>query len=104
MITSTYFFQNCRDGFNHVAILMLDGKVINKKSTHYINRTWESYNGQTARRRACECEIKRLESWAVSLAKQETGRRRVCAEVNELAQKFLAGTYYQDLKNHYDSL
>lgn len=104
MITTTYFFQNCRDGFNHVALLMNNGTVINKKSTHYINRTWESYNGQTARRRVCEAEIKDLELWAVRLAKQETGRRRVCAEVNKVAAKYLAGTYYNELKAHYNSL
>lgn len=45
MITTAYYFQNCRCGFNHVAVLMFNGEVINTNKVHYINRTWESYNG-----------------------------------------------------------
>jgi hypothetical protein len=105
MITTAYYFQNCRCGFNHVAILMFNGEVINTNKVHYINRTWESYNGQTARRSVCSKEIKDLEIWAVRLAKQQTGKKRICADVEKVKNQILTGhKYYNDLLNHYNSL
>ena len=39
--------KKARDGFNHVAILLLDGNVADRARAHYINRTWESYEFQS---------------------------------------------------------
>jgi hypothetical protein len=36
-------FKKARDGFNHEAILLRDGREIDRTKIHYINRTWESY-------------------------------------------------------------
>lgn len=105
MVTTSYFFQNCRDGFNHVAILIVNGEIINRAKVHYINRTWESYNGQTARRRVCANELAQMEAAAVRRAKDQTGRRRVCPVVKNAAAVILANnSLYNDIKKHYNSL
>ncbi len=39
--------KKARDGFNHVATLLGDGNVKDRAKTHYINRTWESYEFQS---------------------------------------------------------
>jgi hypothetical protein len=40
-----------RDGFNHVAEYYKDGVLIDSAKVHYINRTWEKYNFETAIRK-----------------------------------------------------
>jgi hypothetical protein len=40
-------YKPSRDGFNHVAKLYVDGELVDEKKTHYINRTWESYEYQS---------------------------------------------------------
>lgn len=36
-------YKNARDGFNHFATLMYNGNDVETVKSHYINRTWESY-------------------------------------------------------------
>jgi len=36
-------FEKARDGFNHIAVLLVDGREVERAKAHYINRTWESY-------------------------------------------------------------
>lgn len=36
-----------RDGFTHVATLLLDGRQVDSARAHYINRSWESYEFQS---------------------------------------------------------
>jgi hypothetical protein len=40
-------YKNARDGFNHVAKLYINGVLVDETKTHYINRTWESYEYQS---------------------------------------------------------
>lgn len=35
--------EKTRDGFRHVATLIVDGQPVDKATAHYQNRTWESY-------------------------------------------------------------
>ena len=39
MITTSYYYQKARDGFNHIGLLMNGGQVILTVKIHYINRT-----------------------------------------------------------------
>lgn len=39
--------ENARDGFRHRATLFIDGQEKESTTTHYINRTWESYEFQS---------------------------------------------------------
>jgi hypothetical protein len=36
-----------RNGFKHTAVLLVDGKEVDKSSASYLNRTWESYEYQS---------------------------------------------------------
>lgn len=40
-------YRKMRDGFNHYAVLYVDGVPVDEVKTHYINRTWESYDFQS---------------------------------------------------------
>lgn len=105
MITTTYYFQNCRDGFNHVGLLMNDGHVIATAKVHYINRTWENYNGQTARKKVCRKEINSMEKRAFEIAKEETNKQRRCPAVCEAARGILDGWgLYNEIKKHLNTL
>lgn len=46
-ITIVSRYGDARDGFNHFAVLYIDGKAVDEAKVHYINRTWESYEYQT---------------------------------------------------------
>lgn len=105
MYSTIYYFQKCRDGFNHVGILICDGVTVRTAKVHYINRTWESYDGQTARQKVTKEEINVFEDWAKSLAKRETGKNWRSQDTKKAYQNILAGSSkYQELKKHYESL
>lgn len=40
--------SNSRNGFKHTIYVYQDGELEFKKNTNYLNRTWESYQYQTA--------------------------------------------------------
>jgi len=40
-------WEKTRNGFRHVAVLMRDGREVDRASESYLNRTWESYEYQT---------------------------------------------------------
>lgn len=40
-------YRKMRDGFNHYAVLYVDGVPVDEAKAHYINRTWESYDYQS---------------------------------------------------------
>jgi len=40
--------QNTRNGFRHLVEFYRDDKLIESRSVSYLNRTWESYNYETA--------------------------------------------------------
>jgi hypothetical protein len=47
-------YGDARDGFNHTATLYIDGKEVDSAKTHYINRTWESYEFQSVMQKLIE--------------------------------------------------
>lgn len=105
MITTTYYYQDCRDGFNHIGILMNDGEVIQTAKVHYINRTWESYTGRTAMRCACRECMAYLESLIKERAKEHTGHKRMCKEAQREYDVLIAGnSLYQEIRKHYEAL
>ena len=46
--------QGVRDGFTHVARLLLNGQEVDSARVHYLNRTWESYEYQTVANKLVE--------------------------------------------------
>lgn len=47
-VSLTAYYMNCRDGFNHLADMWVNYKpVVQNQKIHYINRTWERYDGQS---------------------------------------------------------
>lgn len=105
MITTSYYFQNCRDGFNHIGVLYHNGEEVHRTKVHYINRTWESYTGQTAMRCACRECMAYLESLIKERAKAHTGHKRMCKEARQEYAVLLANSpFYQEVKKHYETL
>ncbi len=47
-------FKKTRNGFNHVAVLHIDGKEVDRRRVSYLNRTWERYEFQTVLRELIE--------------------------------------------------
>jgi hypothetical protein len=47
-IKITARYGDARDGFNHFAEVYKDGNLVGSAKVHYINRTWESYNYESA--------------------------------------------------------
>jgi hypothetical protein len=41
-------YEKTRSGFRHRATLMVDGRDVDEVTVHYLNRTWESYEYETA--------------------------------------------------------
>jgi hypothetical protein len=39
--------EKTRNGFRHIATLMVDGNEVDKSTANYLNRTWESYEYQS---------------------------------------------------------
>lgn len=48
------YASGVRDGFTHIAKLMLNGQEVDSARVHYINRTWESYEFQSVMRKLIE--------------------------------------------------
>ncbi|MCQ2383160.1 MAG: hypothetical protein MJ060_05060 [Clostridia bacterium] len=104
-ITSNYEFQNCRDGFNHIGHLFVNGAMVSKRRVHYINRTWEVYNGQTARKLACEQWLTNHRNEVAENAKAQLNVKRATKASKELTEKNLAADQlYQAVTAHYESL
>lgn len=105
MITTSFYYQNCRDGFNHIGLLLNDGDVILTTKVHYINRTWESYNGQTARRRVCAEYMQAAERRAIESTKWALGYSRATAKVKAAAARYVeTWPTYQEVKKHLQTL
>ena len=105
MITTSYFYQNARDGFNHIGLLMDDGQVILTVKIHYINHTWESYNGQTARKAVCRKYMQAADRRAIESAKKALGYSRATAKVKAEAARYLEiWPTYQEVKKELATL
>lgn len=105
MITTTYYYQKARDGFNHIGLLMYGGQVILTVKIHYINRTWESYSGQEARRRVCAEYMQAAERRAIESTKRAFGYSRATAKVKAAAARYVeTWPTYQEVKKHLQTL
>lgn len=105
MITTNYYFQDCRDGFNHIGILLNDGEIIQTAKIHYINRTWESYDGQTARKEVCRKYLRVIEERNKERAKKATGRARMCEAVKmEFSRLMSSSELYKEVQKHLETL
>jgi hypothetical protein len=59
---------DARDGFNHFAILYIDGIEVDSAKVHYINRTWESYEFQSVMQKLID------KTTALTPAEKETAK------------------------------
>lgn len=104
-VSSSYVFGNCRHGFNHFGKLLINGEIVAESKCHYINRTWEVYNGQSARKSACWNWMQSHEESVKEAIKKRIGLKRTTPKVKELLVEELAkDAKYQAVKTHYDSL
>ena len=104
-VSSSYVFGNCRNGFNHFGKLLINGEIVAESKCHYINRTWEGYNGQSARKSSCWNWMQSHEESVKEAIKKRIGLKRTTPKVKELLVEELAkDAKYQAVKTHYDSL
>ena len=104
-VSSSYVFSDCRDGFNHFGKLIIDGEVAARSKCHYINRTWESYDGQTARKEACRNWMKAHEESVKNVIKERLGLKRATPKVKQLTiEELTRDTKFQAVKQHYSNL
>ena len=104
-VSSSYVFCNCRHVFNHFGKLLINGEIVAESKCHYINRTWEVYNGQSARKSACWNWMQSHEESVKEAIKKRIGLKRTTPKVKELLVEELAkDAKYQAVKTHYDSL
>ena len=104
-VSSSYVFGNCRHGFNHFGKLLINGEIVAESKCHYINRTWEVYNGQSVRKSACWNWMQSHEESVKEAIKKRIGLKRTTPKVKELLVEELAkDAKYQAVKTHYDSL
>ncbi len=83
----TFLFVNewksKRNGFKHVSTLFVDGAEVLTETAHYINRTWESYQFQTAMRAVVYTLLEELKSTLIATYKEEHGVTRVSANLRK---------------------
>ena len=104
-VSSSYVFGNCRDGFNHFGKLLINGEIVAESKCHYINRTWEVYNGQSARKSAWWKWMQSHEESVKEAIRKRMGLKRTTPKVKELLVEELAkDAKYQAVKTHYDRL
>lgn len=104
-VSSSYEFGDCRDGFNHFGKLFINGKKVAESKCHYINRTWEVYNGQSARKYACWKWMKAHEESVKNTIKERLGLKRATQKVKQLLpEELVKDAKYQAVKTHYHSL
>lgn len=104
-VSSSYVFGNCRDGFNHFGKLFINGEIVAESKCHYINRTWEVYSGQSARKCACWNWMQSHEESVKDAIKERLGLKRATPKVKQLlAEELAKDAKYQAVKTHYDSL
>ena len=104
-VSSSYVFSDCRDGFNHFGKLIIDGEVAARSKCHYINRTWESYDGQTARKEGWRNWKKAHEESVKNAIKERLGLKRATPKVKQLTiEELTRDTKFQAVKQHYSNL
>lgn len=104
-VSTSYEFQNCRDGFNHIATLWINDIYAAKTKVHYINRTWEAYNGQTAMKNVCKGWMDITRDEMKEALKVKLGVKRATKKVLEQLEVEIANNEkYQVVKRHYESL
>lgn len=104
-VSSRYEFGDCRDGFNHFGKLFINGSLVAESKCHYINRTWEVYNGQTARKCACWNWMESRKEDIKESIKERLGLKRATPKVKALLEEELKkDAEYKAVKKHYDNL
>lgn len=104
-VRSFYEYGNCRDGFNHFGYLLINGELACKSKCHYINRTWESYDGQSVRKLACHNWMEARKSNILEGVKYELGLKRATKKAREIAaQRVAEDGVLAAVKLHYDRL
>lgn len=104
-VSSRYVFGDCRNGFNHFGKLFINGLLVAESKCHYINRNWEEYNGQTARKYACyNWMLSRKESIKDAI-KERLGLKRTTPKVKALLEEELnKDAEFKAVKKHCEEL
>lgn len=104
-VSSSYVFGNCRDGFNHFGKLFINGSLVAESKCHYINRTWEVYNGQSARKLACWNWMECRKENTKDAIKERLGLKRATPKVKALLEEELNNdAEFNAVKKHYEEL
>lgn len=104
-VSSSYVFGDCRNGFNHFGKLFINGVLVAESKCHYINRTWEVYNGQTARKVACSNWIDSHKESVKDAVKERLGLKRATPKVKALLEEELKkDAEFKAVRKHYEEL
>lgn len=95
----------CRDGFNHYGFLYINEELVSRVKAHYINRTWERYEGQSVRKSACYEWMESHKNEIKDSVKAELGLKRATPKVYaELERRLAEDETYKLVEEHYKSL
>lgn len=104
-VSSRYVFGKCRDGFNHFGKLFINGSLVAESKCHYINRTWEAYNGQNARKSACYNWMEARKESIKESIKERLGLKRATPKVKALLEEELnKDAEFKAVQKHYEEL
>ena len=96
---------NTRSGFKHVVRLYKNGREIAENTSHYLNRTWESYRYKTCMLGAVGNLQTQLEHDFMEKYKAKHGIKRLTAKKREFAENLLNMTKeYAELEKLYDAV
>lgn len=91
-----------RTAWGHNAYLLRNGEEISRARVRYYNRTWESYQYQSAGESAVYNALEKLAARLFDGYKAKTGRKRLTEDLKKGILE--ASTEYQELKQVYAAL
>lgn len=90
-------FQDCRDGFNHIAKIYMGHACIGYAKRHYINRTWECFRYQSAVQAAIYDAINSMIERRKEAARRENGGRLRRGQGDQIAEEVRSSEYGKNL-------
>ena len=96
-------WRGTRNGFAHDVTMMENWRTVAKATRHYINRTWENWDYQSAILDAIEAAMDEEKSWVTRKVKRYNGWEKLTAKRREAVDAALAeNTNYAIYKKLYD--
>lgn len=98
-------WQNSRNGFNHISTLFKNGYELATHKVHYINRTWERYQFQTAMKGAVEDTLDEYYKRCECMYKELNDISRITkAHRDKIDENYNAQPTIQELKKLYENI